>query len=367
MTCWPNAAIPRSGSASTMARPCTGLARLVRSRGQPPSNSPARTRVASVSSTSPPWASPETRAARRNDSAARSSRSRDSPRHRRRRGHAGRTASARPRPGRRARGEHEHRPPSVATAPRRRSCLSSAAAVRIRVSGTPQRSAVLTKGKELVQFARQYGHRQEELVEIIQSLPRSLICPPATRMERPSERGGLRPGTQTSCFAARQSRDTLGDSCPPTLRSRVRITSSRNSTWRDRASVPASPSKQVTQIGWWRPRPRQIRVPPMRSGIGRTGKHANVPIGADPDERYVANAIAGRQLKRMAKAIVRSTGASHTRRAENASRRVAAETHGLVAKDREVRCQLSRRPLSRDLAGRGSRRTTGRSRGGARP
>jgi len=40
----------------------------------------------------------------------------------------------------------------------------------IRVSGTPQRSAVLTRTKELVQFARQHGYRTEELVEMIQSL-----------------------------------------------------------------------------------------------------------------------------------------------------------------------------------------------------
>src|SRR3984885_15596079 len=41
----------------------------------------------------------------------------------------------------------------------------------IRVTGTPQRSTLLTKAIEIVQLARESGYRREELVEIIQSLP----------------------------------------------------------------------------------------------------------------------------------------------------------------------------------------------------
>ena len=38
----------------------------------------------------------------------------------------------------------------------------------ITVAGTPDRSAVITKARELVTFARQHGYRLEELVRIIQ-------------------------------------------------------------------------------------------------------------------------------------------------------------------------------------------------------
>jgi GntR family transcriptional regulator len=40
----------------------------------------------------------------------------------------------------------------------------------IRVAGTPQRSAVLTRARELVHFARQQGYQRDELIAIIQSL-----------------------------------------------------------------------------------------------------------------------------------------------------------------------------------------------------
>lgn len=42
----------------------------------------------------------------------------------------------------------------------------------VRVTGTPQRSAVLTQASELVQFARQHGYPPEELIEMIQALSR---------------------------------------------------------------------------------------------------------------------------------------------------------------------------------------------------
>lgn len=42
----------------------------------------------------------------------------------------------------------------------------------VRVSGTPQHSAVVTKVNELMQFARHHGYRQEDLVKLIESLPR---------------------------------------------------------------------------------------------------------------------------------------------------------------------------------------------------
>jgi len=38
----------------------------------------------------------------------------------------------------------------------------------ITVTGTPQRTAVVARTKELVAFARQYGYRVEELVELIE-------------------------------------------------------------------------------------------------------------------------------------------------------------------------------------------------------
>ena len=42
----------------------------------------------------------------------------------------------------------------------------------IRVTGTPQRGAVVSRMKELVDFARQQGYRREELVAMLQSLSR---------------------------------------------------------------------------------------------------------------------------------------------------------------------------------------------------
>jgi GntR family transcriptional regulator len=41
----------------------------------------------------------------------------------------------------------------------------------IRVSGTPQRGAVLAKAIELVQLGRQSGYNRAELLEIIEALP----------------------------------------------------------------------------------------------------------------------------------------------------------------------------------------------------
>jgi len=41
----------------------------------------------------------------------------------------------------------------------------------IRVSGTPERSAVLAKAIELVQIGRQSGYNRAELLEIIEHLP----------------------------------------------------------------------------------------------------------------------------------------------------------------------------------------------------
>jgi GntR family transcriptional regulator len=40
----------------------------------------------------------------------------------------------------------------------------------VRVSGTPQRSAVIARARELVGFARQQGYPPEELIAIIQSI-----------------------------------------------------------------------------------------------------------------------------------------------------------------------------------------------------
>jgi GntR family transcriptional regulator len=40
----------------------------------------------------------------------------------------------------------------------------------VRVSGTPQRGAVLARARELVGFARQQGYQPEELIAIIQSI-----------------------------------------------------------------------------------------------------------------------------------------------------------------------------------------------------
>jgi GntR family transcriptional regulator len=41
----------------------------------------------------------------------------------------------------------------------------------ITVSGTAQRSAVLTQARELLAFARQHGYRRDDLIEILQDLP----------------------------------------------------------------------------------------------------------------------------------------------------------------------------------------------------
>ena len=41
----------------------------------------------------------------------------------------------------------------------------------ITVAGTPQRSAVLTRSRELLAFARQHGYRRDDLIEIIHTLP----------------------------------------------------------------------------------------------------------------------------------------------------------------------------------------------------
>ena len=41
----------------------------------------------------------------------------------------------------------------------------------VRVTGSAEHGAVLTKARELVQFARHNGYQRDELVEIIQALP----------------------------------------------------------------------------------------------------------------------------------------------------------------------------------------------------
>jgi GntR family transcriptional regulator len=41
----------------------------------------------------------------------------------------------------------------------------------ITVAGTPQRGAVLTQARNLVQFARRHGYGREELIEMIRHLP----------------------------------------------------------------------------------------------------------------------------------------------------------------------------------------------------
>jgi GntR family transcriptional regulator len=41
----------------------------------------------------------------------------------------------------------------------------------VRVTGTPQRSAVITKAAELLAFAREQGYRRHELVELIEGMP----------------------------------------------------------------------------------------------------------------------------------------------------------------------------------------------------
>jgi GntR family transcriptional regulator len=42
----------------------------------------------------------------------------------------------------------------------------------VTVAGTPERSAVVTKARELIDLARQQGYRREDLVAIIEGLPR---------------------------------------------------------------------------------------------------------------------------------------------------------------------------------------------------
>jgi len=41
----------------------------------------------------------------------------------------------------------------------------------VTVAGSPERGAVLSRARELLQFARQQGFRRDELVRIIQGLP----------------------------------------------------------------------------------------------------------------------------------------------------------------------------------------------------
>jgi GntR family transcriptional regulator len=43
----------------------------------------------------------------------------------------------------------------------------------ITVAGTPERSAVLTKVRELIEFARRHGYGHAEIIQIIESLPRN--------------------------------------------------------------------------------------------------------------------------------------------------------------------------------------------------
>lgn len=39
------------------------------------------------------------------------------------------------------------------------------------VAGTPERSAVLTRLKDLIEFGRQHGYRRDELIAMMESLP----------------------------------------------------------------------------------------------------------------------------------------------------------------------------------------------------
>lgn len=41
----------------------------------------------------------------------------------------------------------------------------------VRVTGTPQRSAVIARAAELLAFAREQGYRRHELVELIEHMP----------------------------------------------------------------------------------------------------------------------------------------------------------------------------------------------------
>ncbi len=41
----------------------------------------------------------------------------------------------------------------------------------VRVTGSPERGAVLARAQELLTFAREHGYRREELIDLIASLP----------------------------------------------------------------------------------------------------------------------------------------------------------------------------------------------------
>lgn len=41
----------------------------------------------------------------------------------------------------------------------------------ITVAGTPERGAVVTKMKEILEFGRRYGYQRDELIAILESLP----------------------------------------------------------------------------------------------------------------------------------------------------------------------------------------------------
>jgi GntR family transcriptional regulator len=40
----------------------------------------------------------------------------------------------------------------------------------VTVAGTPQQGAVLTRARELLEFARRHGYRREELIELMETL-----------------------------------------------------------------------------------------------------------------------------------------------------------------------------------------------------
>ena len=41
----------------------------------------------------------------------------------------------------------------------------------IKVAGTPDRSALITKATELLRLSRRYGYQRDELIELIEQLP----------------------------------------------------------------------------------------------------------------------------------------------------------------------------------------------------
>jgi hypothetical protein len=41
------------------------------------------------------------------------------------------------------------------------------------VAGTPDRSAVVTRMKELVEFGRRHGYGRDELIALMETIPRS--------------------------------------------------------------------------------------------------------------------------------------------------------------------------------------------------